>query len=156
MSELCAAHFNCACSTTIYSLTILNTLYNMAPLSRLNPRRPIPKNSLNGCEADTPKRKTRFLNALAKAGLSANLCAIAQGYEVSESVGRKWKKQWLKGYGILATRSTQTRSKVLGRKSTVAKASCKFLVSTDNVIQKKPLDTQIVGTSQLHIMEVDH
>ena len=72
-----------------------------------------------------------------------SLRAISRKEGISESCGRKWKKQY-ENMGSLAKRRVRPNSSILGRKSRVSKSTCKMLVlPTRNPVRKQPLDAQL-------------
>lgn len=114
----------------------------MAPPTRSNPYRTPSPEPLAGGEATT-RRKCRFYNALAKDGPFKSLRRISADCHISESCGRKWKKQ-LEELGQEAKKPTRQRSSILGRKSKVTKSMCTMLVSpSQNPVRKHPYETQI-------------
>lgn len=97
---------------------------------------------LAGKEATTT-RKCRFFDALSRNAGSISLRQVAKDAGISESCGRKWKKQF-EDMGSLAKRRTRKRSSILGHRSKVSKSTCKMLVSPSrNPVRKHPLETQI-------------
>lgn len=114
----------------------------MAPPTRLNPLRTPSPEPLAGGEATT-RRKCKFFDALARNAGSKSLRRISSDCKISESCGRKWKKQ-LETMGSEAKRKTRQRSSILGRKSKVTKSMCKMLCSpTRNPVRKQPYEAQI-------------
>jgi len=114
----------------------------MAPTKRSKrPRTPSPRPA-GSCEYTTTK-KMRFFHAYDTREPGESLRSIASEYAPSIPTGARWLKQ-RDEIGSLAHRKTRQRSKVLGRRSSVSKETCKMLVSPRrNPVRDQPYEAQI-------------
>ena len=92
---------------------------------------------------DTPK-KARFFNAYDNAGPRPILTRVCDQQEIHRETGHRWLRE-RKEYGPDAVRKSRGRSEILGRKSRVTKAQCKFLVSKKNQLRDQLLECQIAN-----------
>ena len=114
----------------------------MAPTTRRSGYTTPPPEPLANREATTT-RKTRYYNAIDYNPEGKSQRAIARELGISESAGRKWKKQRDSMAG-LARRSVRGRSIKLGRPSKVTKSVCKTLMDPQrNSIRKARYEAQI-------------
>ena len=113
----------------------------MAPPTRMHPLRDLSPKPLGGKEARTP-RKCQFFDALRRDLGHKPLSTISAESKISESCGRKWKKQY-EELGSPARRRTRPKSTVLGRNSKVTKSMCKAIVSPSNPVREHPYEAQI-------------
>lgn len=113
----------------------------MAPQTRLQarPRTPEPENTET--QYSTPK-KSGFFKDYDRDRYIKPFTRICASSQISTRTGYRWL-QSRRLYGSSAYRKTRQNSKILGRKSRVTKAKCKFLVSRRNKVRDQLLECQI-------------
>ncbi|XTI90610.1 hypothetical protein V2W45_1243583 [Cenococcum geophilum] len=99
----------------------------MASTTRRNLRITPPPGPLEGYKANTV-RKTQFYNAWDREHKHWSIRAICKDHDITEGIGRLWKKQ-REELGSLAYYYTRPPLSKLGRRLKVIKAVCKKLIS---------------------------
>lgn len=110
---------------------------------QLRPRlRPsTPDREIKAREYTTPK-KSSFFRDFDRDGRTKPFTRICEQAEISRETGYRWLRE-RRDIGSDACRRSRKRSEILGRKSRVTKATCRFLVSKRNLLRDQLLECQI-------------